>query len=416
MLRYIVIFTLLIVSHAELEEKARYDNYKLFRVIPTHLKHLQFLQDLENDEDYSMWVGPSTTSRPVDIMVPPEKLLEFHTLMNITGIKFEVVIENIQTVIDEQNLNRDSSEKGFNWKQYHTLDEIYEWMDSLQEKYPDKVKVIEMGKTYENRVIKGVKLSYGPNKPGIFIEGGIHAREWISPATVTYLLNEFLTSDNPEIRRMAEAHDWYMVPSFNPDGYEYTYTGNRFWRKTRSKGGLCAGADLNRNWGYMWMGGGSSQNPCSEIYAGSKAFSEIESRSMSKYLMSIKDKLFAYISFHSYSQLLMFPYGHTTKHLDNHDEEKIMGTAAIKALASRYGTRYVTGNIAETIYIASGSSMDWVKATLKLPVTFTYELRDTGRYGFLLPPNQIIPNGEEVMDSLVAMFKEATRFGYPKPN
>ena len=60
--------------------------------------------------------------------------------------------------------------------------------------------------------------------------------------------------------------------------------------------------------------------------------------------------------------------------------------------------------------------MDWVKATLKLPVTFTYELRDTGRHGFILPASEIIPNGEEVMDSIIAMFQEATRLGYPKPN
>lgn len=58
--------------------------------------------------------------------------------------------------------------------------------------------------------------------------------------------------------------------------------------------------------------------------------------------------------------------------------------------------------------------MDWVKGTYGKPVTYTYELRDTGRYGFLLPPTQIIPTGEETMDSLIAMFKEAKARGYPK--
>lgn len=58
--------------------------------------------------------------------------------------------------------------------------------------------------------------------------------------------------------------------------------------------------------------------------------------------------------------------------------------------------------------------MDWVKGTYGTPITFTYELRDTGRYGFLLPPNQIIPTGQETMDSLLAMFKEAKARGYPR--
>lgn len=59
--------------------------------------------------------------------------------------------------------------------------------------------------------------------------------------------------------------------------------------------------------------------------------------------------------------------------------------------------------------------MDWVKATFKLPVAFTYELRDKGGHGFILPAKEIIPNGQEVMDSFLAMFQEADRLGYPKP-
>lgn len=55
-------------------------------------------------------------------------------------------------------------------------------------------------------------------------------------------------------------------------------------------------------------------------YAGTSAFSEIETRSLAEYLESISEKLFAYISFHSYSQLLMFPYGHTEEKLDNYVE------------------------------------------------------------------------------------------------
>lgn len=65
---------------------------------------------------------------------------------------------------------------------------------------------------------------------------------------------------------------------------------------------------------------------------------------------------------------------------------------------------------------ASGGSMDWAKATLKVPVAYTYELRDTGRNGFILPAEQIIPNGQEVLDSFLGMFKEAARFGYPRKN
>lgn len=72
---------------------------------------------------------------------------------------------------------------------------------------------------------------------------------------------------------------------------------------------------------YNVSAGGASSFPCAETYAGSEAFSEPETKSMANYIKSISNEIFAYISFHSYSQLLMFPYGHTKSHLDNYDEE-----------------------------------------------------------------------------------------------
>lgn len=61
---------------------------------------------------------------------------------------------------------------------------------------------------------------------------------------------------------------------------------------------------------------------------------------------------------------------------------------------------------------ASGTSADWAKYSYKVPIVYTYELRDTGNYGFLLPANQIIPNCLEIMDSIVTIFEEAEKLGY----
>lgn len=65
---------------------------------------------------------------------------------------------------------------------------------------------------------------------------------------------------------------------------------------------------------------GASNNPCSESYGGESPFSEEETRSLSEYFKSISDKLVAYLDFHSYGQLLMFPYGHSAEHVSNYDE------------------------------------------------------------------------------------------------
>ena len=111
-------------------------------------------------------------------------------------------------------------------------------------------------------------------KPVIFIEGGIHAREWISPATVTFFIRELVT--NADYRDMIgmindglvsitdnndtlEMYDWIIVPVVNPDGYEFSHTDDRMWRKNRGKSksllniiSNCRGIDLNRNFGYNW--------------------------------------------------------------------------------------------------------------------------------------------------------------------
>ena len=67
--------------------------------------------------------------------------------------------------------------------------------------------------------------------------------------------------------------------------------------------------------------GSSTTDACGEIYAGSAPFSEIETKTLSEFIGSVSDKLFAYISFHSYIQKLMFPYGFTAAHLDNYDQQ-----------------------------------------------------------------------------------------------
>lgn len=71
---------------------------------------------------------------------------------------------------------------------------------------------------------------------------------------------------------------------------------------------------------YFFIEHGSSNIICSDTYAGPRAFSEIETSSLSSYISSIASRMDVYLSFHSYSQLLLLPYGHTVEHLDNYDE------------------------------------------------------------------------------------------------
>lgn len=393
------------------EAKVRYDGYRVYNVFVPDTKGLQMLETMRDNEGYNFWASPRINNSAA-IMIAPKKLEEFMNLTNATQLEPKLMMDDVQKYIDDEN-PQGGARGGFDWMAYHRLDAINNWLDSLASLHPEIVKPLIGGKSHEGRSIKGVKLSFKDGNPGVFIEAGIHAREWISPAVVTFILNELITSDDPRVRYMAESYDWYIFPVFNPDGYEYTHTTNRLWRKTRrpTRRG-CYGADPNRNWAFHWAEGGTSPNPCSEIYPGEQPFSEMETKTMSEYISSIHEKLFAYIAFHSYSQLLLIPYGHSNAKVENYRDLFEIGNYSINALAKKYGTKYVVGNIADVIYIASGGSMDWVRGTHKIPITYTYELRDTGRYGFLLPASQIIPTAEETLESLVAMFQEAAKRGY----
>ncbi|CAD7086389.1 unnamed protein product [Hermetia illucens] len=395
--------------------RVRYDNYNVYKVLPKEAAHLQLLSRLEAHSDSLKFLTPIiAVGRTVNILVAPHKQPEFLDILKDNNISYELAVKNFQKVLDAEEAERRRSKSSvYDWTGYHTLEETYAWLQSLEEQFPQYVKVVNAGKSYEGRDLLGVKVSFKAGNKAVFIEGGIHAREWISPATVTYLLNQILTSKDIAVRDMAEKHDWYVFPHVNPDGFVYTHTTDRLWRKTRSKGVSCYGADANRNWDYKWMSVGASNQECAETYAGKSAFSEIEMKNMAEYIEKEKDNIRLFISFHSFGQLMLFPYSWTNDPAPNNDDHQRIGDAAAAALVKRYGTVYTVGNSYITIYPTSGSSDDWVYGVLNIPLSYTIELRpEDSINGFVLPSAQIIPVGIETLDGLVAMVNEADSLGY----
>jgi murein tripeptide amidase MpaA len=140
-------------------------------------------------------------------------------------------------------------------------------MEELATKYPSYITPIVIGKSHEGRDTKGVKLNIGGgDKKIVVLEGTFHAREWISAATTTWILNELLTSSDPDVQAVAKDYEWHIVPVSNPDGYEYTWTTDRNWRKNRRRQNvLCTGVDLNRNWDNHHLEGGASTSELCNI-------------------------------------------------------------------------------------------------------------------------------------------------------
>lgn len=303
------------------------------------------------------------------------------------------------------------------WTVYWTLEEIYDWMDALQLEFPDIVTNFTVGTSSEGRQIRGIIINTLPPLPGkrsIFFESTIHSNEWISAATTTWIINEFLRSTDSDVREIANRYTLYFVPVVNVDGYKYSWTTDRNWRKTRgaTRNILCKGTDPNRNWDLNFSEHGSSNNPCSNNYAGDFAFSEPETKALSEFIQGIY-QLIGYFSFHSYSQYLMIPYAYTTEKVENYSDLYEIGKMAIESLNSKHETQYNVGSIESFFGLVSGSSVDWVKKNKDPNIVYCYELRPTQEsdYGMLLPADQIIDNSEEIFSSLITIFKESYNKG-----
>ncbi|XP_076230037.1 carboxypeptidase B [Nomia melanderi] len=394
---------------------------------------------------FSLWLGNETT---FDVMVRSQEIPRIARYLQQKDLQYNVVIEDLQKKIDEENplpseeemqemegrfaryawwqgvrvrgryprprpLRYPVSVNGggapwrfrghrMEWSSYHRLEDIYTYLDYLAETFPAVCSVVSIGNSVEGRPLKVLRISNGkPNAPALWIDGGIHAREWISPASVTYIIDHLVeNSDSLEA-------DYYILPVANPDGYEYTFTRDRLWRKNRRHtiGSSCTGVDLNRNFGYRWGGMGTSKDPCREIYAGSGPFSEPETNAIKNFFEASAANFKAYLTFHSYGQFILYPWGYDRRVPPDYADLERVGREVSTAMKKAGGANsaYTVGNSATTLYAASGGSDDWAKAILKIKYTYTIELRDTGKYGFVLPSRYIIPTAKEALAAVMVV-------------
>uniref|UniRef100_A0A1A9W1S5 Zinc carboxypeptidase A 1 n=1 Tax=Glossina brevipalpis TaxID=37001 RepID=A0A1A9W1S5_9MUSC len=415
LLTYLLTTALADQGNNEFSAKIRYDNYQVYKINIKDTKQLQLMNAFQNQTKFSVWKDYNYITNDIHVMVKAQEVYNFLQLMHDYDIEKELLIENVQELIDLEQSHSGSSK--FDWTRYYQLHEIEQWLDDILLTYPNVTESFSIGNSYENRPIRGIKIAFKPNNPVIFIEANIHAREWITSATATWFINELLTSEDLEVREMAENYNWYIIPVLNVDGFVFSHERDRLWRKTRQPTSTpdCIGTDPNRNFDSHWMeNGGASGNPCEETYAGPEPFSESETKALAEFLTSIQHEIKIYLAFHSYSQLLLSPYGHTIDPPENYEDLLQIGKAFADAIGSLpYNTTYRYGSTATTIYITSGASVDWVYNNFDtVNVAYTIEFRDQGRFGFVLPPVQIIPNCEELMAGILALVSKSHELEY----
>jgi len=432
MYRQLLGLALLLVLACAAGEKVRFDGHKVVRLNVADSDLHDTLSSMEPD----VWShdGSLPSSGVVDLRLSKEQLAQ----LSDAGVPFQVLINDVQAIIDHQeearvakraaaladNEDEDDSLADEFFDDYHDFEEIVYETRRLVDQFDDIVTFIpSIGKSIEGRDIVGVHIHAGPfakskraNKPltatpKLWFQGGQHAREWIGPMTVMYILTEFLSGygTDENITAILDATEVFIVPVVNPDGLDWAFTDNRLWRKNRRQvTSSTFGVDLNRNWDDHWGGGGSSSNPSSDTYRGTGPFSEPESKAVSDFIVGLGDSIIAGIDFHSYSQLILRPYGWSDDVPPNEVQAKAVGAAMQTAIRRTHGKGY-TNEGAWELYIAAGGASDWFYSGGKMPLSYTIELRDTGTYGFLLPATQIVPTGEEALAATIALAQAAIK-------
>jgi carboxypeptidase T len=311
---------------------------------------------------------------------------------------------------------------------YHSYSTLVSDLNQLASDYPDIAKVYYIGTSVEGRQIPAIKISdnaasdvdEGENK--ILFTGTHHAREWIS-LEVPYLLAEYLIEhhSDTDIRPLIDNQEIWIVPLLNPDGHEYSRTNDRQWRKNRqpiepSTG--CYGVDLNRNYGASTWGTINDIHnwpwPCwprwpldfTDTYRGPSRFSEPETQVIESFFQT--RHIDAVLSYHSYTQLILWPWGHTKDPIGNAADREFMKSLGrqMRALIWSVHNEVYQPQQSSELYRTAGDLTDWSYETYGIP-SFTIELRPQlgDPEGFELPAEQIDETFEENLPAALQLLR-----------
>ena len=294
---------------------------------------------------------------------------------------------------------------------YRTVEATFEDLSGLAVDNPGLSSWVDIGDSYDKATpggpegydIYALRLTNeatdreGFDKPVLYMQGAIHAREYATTELVTRFAEELVAGygTRAETTWLLDNTEIHIVPVLNTDGRKLAEQGY-LWRKNTNpnppEGEEPApfpdyGVDLNRNYDAAWgeVPGGSSGDPASAVYRGSAPFSEPESRAARDYLLSVfpdqkpddpdipapEDATGVYLDVHSYGRLILYPQAT--------DGDPAPNLEGLRTLGLKFG--FFTGqdgeayNVqgSEELYATDGTTDAWVYDTLGA-AAYTFEL------------------------------------------
>jgi len=203
---------------------------------------------------------------------------------------------------------------------YPDLAQIHAQMNAIEADFPSICRVVDLTEkygtpaTFEGRHIIAVKISdhvtQDEDEPAFLLVSAHHAREVVTPVVALYAIEQFTQQYGlePAITALVDEYEIWLVPVWNPDGYEYVFTTDNYWRKNRRDFGNGVGVDLNRNYPYGWDAACSgSTTVTSQTYRGPAVASEPETQTMMAFG---RDRHFEKVAdIHSYARQVRYANG-----------------------------------------------------------------------------------------------------------
>ena len=342
------------------------------------------------------------------VRVSPDEL----TQLRAAGFTCEIINENVYASIPAPGPTVVPMTE--TWTTYHDMAGVYSSLSTMSTDHPTICSLITIGTSVEGRNISGLRISNNPttidrSKPASLFLGLHHAREWISEEVPLYLANYLLDNyaTSAYIKRLIDNTEIWIIPVVNPDGFAYTQTTDRLWRKNRrNNGDGTYGVNINRNFSYQWGGAGSSGTTSSGDYRGPSAFSEPETCAVRDLYEGTNGRNFnCLISYHAYDQYIMYPWNYTATAAPDVTLLSTLGTNMRNLITgSGLGYTYTTGQGYSLLYQMNGDTTDWAYGVHGTPA-YTIELRPTSTdpAAFELPADQILGTCQENLPAAIYM-------------
>jgi hypothetical protein len=392
------------------EPRERFDGQSVVGVRVASQRDLLTLMAVSDD----LWVCGEVRAGEVPARVDAAGI----AALEGAGLRVRVLVPDVQALIDAESarLARVGAYVGDGkggargedfFADFRRYEDMVVKLGELALARPDVCATVTLGPSVQGRDIPGIVIHGTGRAPGerpaIVINATQHAREWIAGSSAMYVADRLVTlqGSDERITALLDAFDVHVIPLVNPDGYVHTWDVSRLWRKNRRpapEGSSCRGVDLNRNWSVGWgLDSGSSPNPCSDTYRGTGAFSEPETAAVRDYMLSVT-RLAAHIDTHTYGRLVLSPWGYTVDLPPDAASFDVVNGVLESALEAVNDVDYTAGPGSQVLYLSSGAARDYSYGDRD---AFGWTIEMSTR--FVDPPEQIVPNGEELLAATLAL-------------